>query len=82
MSYGLFLLYDGIGSFFWVGAAMVCGRFFGDLLKRNPSLLDWVGRFSGALLILGVIAFFIGRLIRRRMVLKSLVASRLEPEWS
>jgi membrane protein DedA with SNARE-associated domain/rhodanese-related sulfurtransferase len=80
MSYGLFLLYDGLGSIFWVGAAMVCGRFFGDLLKRNPSLLDWVGRFSGALLILGVIAFFIGRLVRRRMVLKSLVASRLEPE--
>jgi membrane protein DedA with SNARE-associated domain/rhodanese-related sulfurtransferase len=80
MSYGLFLFYDGIGSFLWVGATMVCGRFFGDLLKRNPSLLDWVGRFSGALLILGVIAFFIGRLIRRRMVLKSLVASRLEPE--
>jgi membrane protein DedA with SNARE-associated domain/rhodanese-related sulfurtransferase len=80
MSFGLFLLYDGIGSFFWVGAAMVCGRFFGDLIKRNPSLLDWVGRFSGALLILGVIAFFIGRLVRRRMVLKSLVASRLEPE--
>lgn len=80
MSYGLFLLYDGIGSFFWVGATMVCGRFFGDLLKRNPSLLDWVGRFSGALLILGVIAFFIGRIIRRRMVIKGLVASRLEPE--
>ena len=80
MSYGLFLLYDGIGSIFWVGTTMVCGRFFGDLLKRNPGLLDWVGRFSGALLILGVIAFFIGRLVRRRMVLKSLVASRLEPE--
>jgi membrane protein DedA with SNARE-associated domain/rhodanese-related sulfurtransferase len=80
MSYGLFLLYDGIGSIFWVGVTMACGRFFGDLLKRNPSLLDWVGRFSGALLILGVVAFFIGRLVRRRMVLRNLVASRLEPE--
>lgn len=80
MSFGLFLLYDGIGSIFWVGATMVCGRFFGDLLKRNPGLLDWVGRFSGALLILGIVGFFIGRLVRRRMVLKSLVASRLEPE--
>ena len=59
---------------------MACGRFFGDLLKRNPSVLDWVGRFSGALLILGVVAFFIGRLVRRRMVLKDLAASRLEPE--
>jgi membrane protein DedA with SNARE-associated domain/rhodanese-related sulfurtransferase len=80
MSFGAFLFYDGIGSAFWVGVTMACGRFFGDLLKRNPTLLDWVGRFSGALLILGVVAFFIGRLIRRRMVLKNLVASRLEPE--
>jgi rhodanese-related sulfurtransferase len=80
MGFGAFLLYDGIGAVSWVGVAMACGRFFGDLLKRNPSVLDWVGRFSGALLILGVIAFFIGRLVRRRIVLKNLVASRLEPE--
>ncbi len=80
MRYGTFLLYDCIGSSFWVVATMACGRFFGDLLKRNPGLLNWVGRFSGALLILGVVAFFIGRLIRRRMVLNELAASRLEPE--
>ena len=80
MRFGLFLLYDGIGSAFWVGVTMACGRFFGDLLKRNPSLLDWVGRFSGALLILGVVGFFIARLVRRRVVLKELAASRLEPE--
>ncbi len=63
-----------------MGGLLACGRFFGDLLKRNPSLLDWVGRFSGALLILGVVGFFIARLVRRRMVLKELAASRLEPE--
>jgi len=80
MSYGAFVLYDGIGSTFWVGVTMLCGRFFGDLLKHNPSLLNWVGRFSGALLILGIVGFFIARLLRRRMVLKELAASRLEPE--
>src|ERR1700734_2661173 len=80
MGFGEFLLYDGIGATLWVGVLLTCGRFFGDLLKRNPYVLDWVGRFSGALLILGVIAFFIGRLLRRRMVLKDLAASRLEPE--
>jgi membrane protein DedA with SNARE-associated domain/rhodanese-related sulfurtransferase len=80
MRFGAFLLYDGIGSAFWVGVTMVCGRLFGDLLKRNPGVLDWVGRFSGALLILGVVGFFIGRLVRRRMVLKDLAALRLEPE--
>ena len=47
------------------------GRLFGDLLKRDPSLLDWAGRFSGALLALGILGFFLVRIIRRRMVLRS-----------
>ena len=80
MSFAAFLAYDGLGATLWVSALLVCGRFFGDVLRRNPNLLAWVGRFSGALLILGVAAFFIGRLVRRRMVLKELVASRLEPK--
>jgi membrane protein DedA with SNARE-associated domain/rhodanese-related sulfurtransferase len=80
MTYGSFLLFDAIGATAWLSALLVAGRFFGDLLRRNPSLLDWVGRFSGALLVLGVLGFFVGRVIRRRMVLKKLVAARLEPE--
>jgi membrane protein DedA with SNARE-associated domain/rhodanese-related sulfurtransferase len=80
MSYGRFLLFDGIGATLWVSVLLTAGRFFGDLLRRDPSLLDWAGRFSGALLILGILGFFVGRVVRRRMVLKKLVASRLEPE--
>jgi membrane protein DedA with SNARE-associated domain len=80
MGYWPFLLYDGIGSTLWLGGLLAVGRFFGDLLKREPSLLNWVGRFSGALLIFGILGFFLGRVYRRRMVLKKLVASRLEPE--
>jgi membrane protein DedA with SNARE-associated domain/rhodanese-related sulfurtransferase len=79
MSYGPFLFFDSIGSILWVGALLAGGRFFGDLLKRDPSAMAWVGRFSGALLLLGIIGFFLGRLYRRRMVLKKLAASRLEP---
>jgi membrane protein DedA with SNARE-associated domain/rhodanese-related sulfurtransferase len=80
MSLGRFLLFDGIGATLWIGALLTAGRFFGDLLKRNPSLLDWAGRFSGALLVLGILGFFVGRVVRRRMVIKKLVAARLEPE--
>jgi membrane protein DedA with SNARE-associated domain/rhodanese-related sulfurtransferase len=80
MAYLEFLLFDGIGATLWLGTLLTIGRFFGDLLKRDPSLLDWAGRFSGGLLILGIVGFFISRLLRRRMVLKQLVASRLEPE--
>lgn len=80
MGYGPFLLLDGIGATLWVGTILLAGRFFGDLLKRDPSVLNWAGRFSGALLVLGIVGFFAGRVIRRRMMIKKLVASRLEPE--
>jgi membrane protein DedA with SNARE-associated domain/rhodanese-related sulfurtransferase len=80
MSTGRFLLFDGIGATAWVGALLIIGRLFGDALKRDPSLLNWAGRFSGALLVLGVLIFIAGRVIRRRMVLKELAAARLEPE--
>ena len=80
MGFARFLFFDGIGAALWVGALLVAGRFFGDLLKRDTSLLDWTGRFSGALILIGVIVFLVGRLIRRRMILKDLAAARLEPE--
>jgi membrane protein DedA with SNARE-associated domain/rhodanese-related sulfurtransferase len=79
MDFLRFLFFDGIGATLWVGATLAAGRFFGDLLKRDSSLLDWTGRFSGALLLLGILIFFAGRVIRRRMILKELAAARLEP---
>lgn len=79
MGFGTFLLFDGVGSALWVGALLAAGRFFGDLLKHDAHVLDWVGRFSGALLLLGIIGFFVARLLRRRMVMKQLAAARLEP---
>jgi membrane protein DedA with SNARE-associated domain/rhodanese-related sulfurtransferase len=75
-----FLMYDAIGALLWVGVMLATGRFFGDLLNRNPSLLEWAGRFSGALLVLGIVGFFLVRIWRRRVVLKQLAASRLEPD--
>ncbi|MGP8252929.1 MAG: VTT domain-containing protein [Terracidiphilus sp.] len=80
MEFGAFLFFDAIGGSLWVMALLLSGRFFGDLLKRDPSLLNWVGRFSGALLVLGIVGFFLARLLRRRMVLRKLALSRLEPE--
>jgi membrane protein DedA with SNARE-associated domain/rhodanese-related sulfurtransferase len=79
MAFGAFVFFDGIGATLWAGTLLAAGRFFGDLLKRNPGMLSWVGRFSGALLVLGIIAFFLVRLYRRRVVLKQLAAARLEP---
>ncbi len=80
MAYPVFLFFDTIGAALWVGAILGAGRLFGDALKRDPGLLNWVGQFSGALLVLGIIGFIIARMYRRRMVLRQLVAARLEPE--
>jgi membrane protein DedA with SNARE-associated domain/rhodanese-related sulfurtransferase len=80
MGFGSFLLFDGVGAVLWIGALLLAGRFFGDLLKSNPGLLDWAGKFSGGLLALGILGFFVARIIRRRVILKTLAAARLEPE--
>jgi membrane protein DedA with SNARE-associated domain/rhodanese-related sulfurtransferase len=80
MSYGAFLFFDGVGATLWVGALLGLGRVFGDLLNHDARVLDWAGRFSGVLLFLGIVGFFVARILRRRSVLKELAASRLEPE--
>jgi len=54
MPFGSFLFFDAIGASLWLGTLLALGRFFGDLLRHDPSLLDWAGRFSGALLLLGI----------------------------
>ena len=80
MSYGAFLALDAIGSALWATALLLGGVFFGDALQADPALLGWVGRFSGVLLVLGIVAFFVARLLRRRATLKKLAASRIQPE--
>jgi membrane protein DedA with SNARE-associated domain/rhodanese-related sulfurtransferase len=80
MGFGRFLLFDGIGATVWVFTLLAAGKLFGDALKRDPGLLNWVGRFSGLLLVLGIVGFFIARIMRRRRFLRELVKARLEPE--
>jgi len=80
MGFGEFLFFDTVGATLWFATLLAVGRFFGDLLRKDPSLLYWVGRFSGALLVLAILGFIAIRLYRRRAFLKKLVQSRLEPE--
>ena len=78
MSYGAFLFFDGMGATLWVGTLLGAGRFFGDLLERNPQLLSWVGRSQGIAPARhrGV---FPGRVSTPSRVLRKLVGARLEP---
>jgi membrane protein DedA with SNARE-associated domain/rhodanese-related sulfurtransferase len=80
MAFGSFLFFDSIGSVAWLAALLAAGRFFGDLLQRDPGLLDWAGRFSGALLVVGILGFLAARIVRRRRILRKLMEARLEPE--
>jgi membrane protein DedA with SNARE-associated domain/rhodanese-related sulfurtransferase len=80
MGFVAFLVLDGIGAAFWTGALMLIGVFFGGAIEKNPMLLDWAGRFSGSLLLLGIVGFLVARLLRRKAVLKTLAAARMEPE--
>lgn len=79
MNIATFLFFDAIGAGFWIGTLLVVGRFFGDALNHNPRLLELAGQFSGALLVLGIVGFFVARILRRRAILKQLAASRLDP---
>jgi membrane protein DedA with SNARE-associated domain/rhodanese-related sulfurtransferase len=79
MNVATFLLFDCIGAGFWIGTLLVTGRFFGDALNRDPRLLEFAGQFSGVLLVLGIVGFFVARILRRRAILRQLAASRLDP---
>ncbi len=79
MRFGIFLLFDGLGSALWVGAFLAAGRYFGDVLKYNP-ILNWVSHFSAALIIVAVVAFLLNRVYRRRLMMRQLLASRIEPQ--
>lgn len=80
MGLGEFLVLDGIGAVLWVSALLLGGRVFGVAIEHDPSLLNWVGRFSGGLLVLGIAGFFVARIVRRRRMLRRMVEQRLEPE--
>lgn len=80
MPYAEFFLLDLLGSTIWVGALLATGRIFGDALKRDPRLLAWAGRFSGALVLAAIVVWLAARILRRRTILRQLVSSRLEPE--
>jgi len=80
MSFGRFMLFDSAGSILWAGSLLLAGRLFGDLINKDPHLLDWLGRFGGALLILGILAFLASRLYRRQAYFRKLRTDRLEPQ--
>jgi membrane protein DedA with SNARE-associated domain/rhodanese-related sulfurtransferase len=79
MPYATFLAYDLSGALTWGLAVTVSGRFFGDVLKRHPGALSWVGHFAGVLFVLAVIGFLLHRVWKQRAFLKQVKTARLDP---
>jgi len=80
MKLSRFLAFDCGGALIWVGSLLLGGRLFGDLLKRDPTVLDSLGQIGGGLLALGILGFIAFRLYRRHSYLRKFRTARLEPE--
>jgi membrane protein DedA with SNARE-associated domain/rhodanese-related sulfurtransferase len=80
MTYPTFLAYDSGGILLWSLGYMLAGRFFGDVLKRNPGALAWTAHFSVALFALAVAGLLAYRVWKQQAFLKQVRTARLEPE--
>jgi membrane protein DedA with SNARE-associated domain/rhodanese-related sulfurtransferase len=80
MNYGKFLLFDAGGILLWSLSVTLGGRFFGDMLKRNPQALSWAGHFVGVIFVLLFLGFLGYRMLQRRAFLQSVRMARLEPD--
>ena len=79
MKYRWFAAYDAAGVLLWAVTFIVGGRFFGDVLKRNPDALGWVERFGFVLFVVLLMGFFVWRFFRQRAFLREIRMSRLDP---
>ncbi|WP_263357100.1 VTT domain-containing protein [Acidicapsa ligni] len=80
MPFQRFLIFDTAGSVIFIGSLLLTGRLFGNLLTRDPRVLNWAGHFGGALLILAILGFLASRIYRRQSYMKKLRTARLEPQ--
>jgi membrane protein DedA with SNARE-associated domain/rhodanese-related sulfurtransferase len=79
MAYSKFLMFDAGGILLWSLTVTLGGRFFGDLLKRNPHAFSVTGHFFGAIFVLLFLGFLGYRMLQRRAFLRSVRMARLEP---
>lgn len=80
MEYRFFALYDTAGIVLWALAFTLGGRFFGDVLKRNPNAFEWVTRFGFVLFVLLLLSFFVARFFRQKAFIRELRLARVDPK--
>ncbi|HTY84869.1 MAG TPA: VTT domain-containing protein [Silvibacterium sp.] len=80
MRYRFFAFFDTAGILLWALTVTLCGRFFGDVIKRNSNALAWVEHSALVLFLLLLIGFLIWRIVRREVFLREIRMARLEPD--
>lgn len=79
MPYAMFALCDAGGILLWTLTVTLGGRFFGDVLKRNPLALSETAHFFGVIFALLFVGFLVWRMMQRRAFLRSIRMARLDP---
>lgn len=79
MKYRMFAAFDAAGVLLWAVTFIVGGRFFGDVLKRNPDALSWMEQFGFVLFVALLMGFFVWRFFRQRAFLREIRMARLDP---
>jgi membrane protein DedA with SNARE-associated domain/rhodanese-related sulfurtransferase len=80
MDYMKFVIFDAGGILLWAVSVTLGGRFFGDVLKRNPQAYSTAAHFVGVIFVLLLAGFITWRMLQRRAFLRSVRMSRVEPE--
>jgi membrane protein DedA with SNARE-associated domain/rhodanese-related sulfurtransferase len=79
MPYLHFVIFDTGGILLWALTFTLGGRFFGDVLKRHPNALSWVGHFAVVLFVLLLLGFLSYRFLRQRAFLREIRTARVDP---
>ena len=79
MDYGKFVVFDAGGILLWSLSVTLGGRFFGDMLRRNPQTFSTAAHFFGLIFVALLAAFITWRVLQRRAFLRSVRMARLEP---
>jgi len=80
MKYHFFAFFDTVGILLWAVTFTLTGRFFGDVLKKNPDALQWVEHFAFLIFVLLLLGFFVWRFFRQRAFLREIRMARLDPQ--
>ncbi len=80
MKYHYFAIFDTAGIVLWALTFTLTGRFFGDVLKKNPNALQWVEHFAFLIFVLLLLGFFVWRFFRQRAFLREIRMARLDPQ--